>query len=108
MPGIPGLRLHTGWVCTSMAGSVYVAGLTSFGSAAGPGSRWDHPGPQDVIASSVLHAVPHAFPGLRLGLTIRVGEGPYRGIRGLSTPCGIHLNFALELSNEVGPPHHTV
>ncbi len=64
VPGIPRLHLHTGWVCTSMAGSVYVAGLTSFGSGAGPRSRWDHPGPQDVIASSVLHAVPHAFPSL--------------------------------------------
>ncbi len=38
MPGIPRLRLHTGWVCTSMARSVYVAGLTSFGSGAGPGA----------------------------------------------------------------------
>ena len=25
--------------------------------------------------------------------------------RGLSNPVGIHLNFALGLSNEVGPPH---
>ena len=27
------------------------------------------------------------------------------GSRGLSNPVGIHLNFALGLSNEVGPPH---
>ena len=26
------------------------------------------------------------------------------GSRGLSNPVGIHLNFALGLSNEVGPP----
>ena len=27
--------------------------------------------------------------------------------RGLSKPAGVHLNFALGLSNEVGPPHCT-
>ncbi len=29
VPGIPGLRLHTGWACTSIARSVYVAGGTT-------------------------------------------------------------------------------
>ena len=27
--------------------------------------------------------------------------------RGLSKPAGVHLNFALGLSNEVGPPHRS-
>ena len=56
---------------------------------------------------------PRAFPERRQasvdGRVPLPATGAYdsrsEGSRGLSNPVGIHLNFALGLSNEVGPPH---
>ena len=55
---------------------------------------------------------PRAFPNRQqapvAGRVSLPATGAYNsrseGSRGLSNPVGIHLNFALGLSNEVGPP----
>ena len=55
---------------------------------------------------------PHAFPARQqapvAGRVPLPATGAYvarsEGFRGLSNPVGIHLNFALGLSEEVGPP----
>ena len=40
------------------------------------------------------------------GCSIHPKQAQSESSRGLSQPLGIHLNYALGLSNEVGPPHY--
>ncbi len=53
-------------------------------------------------------ALPDRYQAPLAGRVPLPASGAYdsrsKGSRGLSNSAGIHLNFALELSNEVGPP----
>ena len=64
-------------------------------------------------ATASHSSAPRVFPTRRqapvAGRVPLPATGAYdtrsEGSRGLSNPVGVHLNFALGLSKEVGPPH---